>query len=211
VVAVGIGWKEVVQWLPVSLSEFSREMASKVEPGYVRINQMMQWSAIYNCAFGPDSTVAIWFNALTYLTIGVVLVIICHRWGRDDAEGWVLAAMVMVSLGAAYHRYYDGVFVFILAAVFWNTFRTQEGRRNLSMWLLGGALLFFLHLFSIQPILQRGSRLLKAFPAMAPFYPVYSWLTLALLVLTLWLAYTRAHRTAAAADRVIAEPAEART
>jgi hypothetical protein len=155
-------------------------------------SHVMNWAEIYEWVFGPGSTAASLAGLATLAVAGAGLWWVCRRW-EEDREGWVLAAIVMFTLVAAYHRVYDGVFIFVPAACLWNAARTPSSRR-LALYLTGAATALFLFGFSIQNVATALEVRLKAHGALAAFAPVNAWLALALLGLTLWSGIIYASR-----------------
>jgi Glycosyltransferase family 87 len=176
--ALPMGLPTVARTLPESVAAFLHQDQS--EASY----HVMHWMGLYATAFGASSRTAWWLNLLTTVAVAVGIAAVYRRHGSEDRGGWGLAAVTIASLTALYHRVYDGVLVFIVAAVFWNTFRVSKDRRSVLSWLLAVVLILFLFVFAVQSFAERIATAALGATNMKIFFPVNSWLGVGLLSLT---------------------------
>lgn len=159
-------------------------------------SHVLNWAEIYDWMFGHGSASASLAGLVTLALAGLGIRAVCGKW-REDTEGWVLASIVMVSLAAAYHRVYDGVFVFIVAACVWNAFQSASRRRPAVLYVIAAANALFLFGFSTQNLATGIEVWSKSHEAARMFAPVNAWLCLSILALTAWAG------TALRADRTV--------
>jgi hypothetical protein len=147
-------------------------------------SHIMNWGEIYEWAFGAGAPLASVLGAVTLLAAGAALWTVCRR-RRDDADGWGFAAIVLFTMVAAYHRVYDGVFVFIAAAWWWSAFRSREAR-TARLWAAGAAMGAFLFVTSIQGVATALEGFCKSHGALTILAPVNAWACLTAFWLMIW-------------------------
>jgi hypothetical protein len=126
-------------------------------------------------------------------------------WKSRAREGtWMFAALLMLAQFGAYRRVYDGVFVFVIAALLWSRVRRWPERAPTAP-ELGAVLLtvLFLFVFAVQPLSARLAAALAAIPTAAA---LNAWVTVLLLACVVLVGLQDASR--ATVPRAIA-PAEA--
>jgi hypothetical protein len=101
-------------------------------------------------------------------------------WKSRAREGmWTFAALLLLAQFGAYRRVYDGVFVFVIAALLWSRVRHWPERAPTAP-ELGAVLLtlLFLFVFAVQPLSMRLAAALAAIPTAAA---LNAWVTVLLL------------------------------
>jgi hypothetical protein len=136
------------------------------------------WQAIAYDAFGTATgTSTIAGFCLLAVAGGAVAWL---AWKSRAREGtWTFAALLLLAQFGAYRRVYDGVFVFVIAALLWSRVRRWPERTPTAP-ELGAALLTLLFLFvlAIQPLSTRLAAALAAVPTAAA---LNAWVTVLLL------------------------------
>jgi hypothetical protein len=136
------------------------------------------WQAIVYDAFGTATGAsAIAGFCLLAIAAGAVGWLVWKSRARDCT--WTFAALLLLAQFGAYRRVYDGVFVFVIAALLWSRVRRWPERRPTAPEL--GAVLFtllFLFVLAIQPLSTRLAAALAAIPTAAA---LNAWVTVLLL------------------------------
>jgi hypothetical protein len=98
---------------------------------------------------------------------------------RARGDTWMFAVLLLLAQFGAYRRLYDGVFVFVIAALLWSRARRWKERAPTAP-ELGAALLtlLFLFVFAVQPVSMRLAAALAPIPTAAA---LNAWVTVLLL------------------------------
>jgi Glycosyltransferase family 87 len=136
------------------------------------------WQAIVYDAFGTATGAsAIAGVCLLAVAGGAVGWLAWKSRGREGT--WTFAALLLLAQFGAYRRVYDGVFVFVIAALLWSRVRRWPERTPTAP-ELGAVLLTLLFLFvlAVQPLSTRLAAALAAIPTAAA---LNAWVTVLLL------------------------------
>ncbi len=199
IVMATIGFRTALHTIPDSMRYFSSHVAQ--EATSIGTSQrvgnwhMTNWVVLYATAFGQRSPVTSVLSRLTLVTAGGALVWLAWRLRDEEHEDWLFAVSTMFMLTCVYHHVYDAVFVFGVAAAFWNLARARTIRLGPDFKLFGAVLALFLFVFAVQPLSEGLSRRLQVHGALL-LTPVNAWLGLALL----GLCYLVAARYVAASE-----------
>jgi hypothetical protein len=178
IVMAPIGFGTALHTIPASMSYFGKHVSQEAPFNW----HMTNWMVLYATAFGLKSPIASALNAVTFLAAGGIFLWLARRLRGEEHEDWLFAISCMLMLTCVYHHVYDAVFVFPVAAAYWNLARRPERRFQLDFSLFGLVLTLFLFVFAVQSVSTTISSRLQAH-GLALLTPVNAWLGVALLCL----------------------------
>jgi hypothetical protein len=182
VASIPAGARAVLRSYPVAVHQF----VVLDRPLWAGSWHLTSWQAIAYEAFGTATPISEACGAGFLAAAGGAVLFIAWRQRTRHDDGWAFAALLLLGQIGTYHRVYDGVPTFAVAALLWTRVRRRPiGSLRVSEWLATILTVLLLFVFSAQAISKRVGAMLSVIPTASA---VNAWVSILLFasVVAIW-------------------------